>query len=453
MAKQKLNWVAIITMFFIFAMISFVTNMAAPVGNIWTAQDALKDNSALGFLGNFMNFLAYLFMGIPAGAMLTKVGYKKTALYAIAVGIIGLLIQYFSGLMADNAVTGFCVYLLGAFVCGFCVCMLNTVVNPMLNLIGGGGAKGNQLLQLGGSCNSLAGTIAPIMVGAILGSVTKDTKFAEVNPMLFAAIAIFVLAFIVIFMVNIPEPRQQKVEAKAKADEHSPWSFRHFVLGAVAIFFYVGMEVGIPNTFGNFLMNGENFKAFDAANAANAAAIIGGMTGLYWLLMLVGRFTSSLISGKISARNQLLAVSTVAMVLVLVSMFVPEATGASMVGFSGGSFAVNNVPLFTIFLVLTGLCTSIMWGAIFNLATEGLGKYTEKASGIFMMMVVGGGIMPLIQNSIVGSDIASLRMSYWVIVAILAYMIYYALIGSKNVNTDIPVEIENPNGPDLRDAL
>jgi len=436
--KKSGSMVAIITMFFLFAMIAFVTNMAAPVGNIWTMDDAVGNNPALGFMGNFMNFLAYLFMGIPAGNMLTKVGYKKTALIAIAVGIVGLLIQYASGFSAG--VPGFSIYLLGAFVCGLCVCMLNTVVNPMLNLIGGGGTKGNQLLQLGGACNSFAGTIAPIMVGAYVGSITKSTKITDVSPMLFGAIAIFVVAFIVIYMAKIQEPRQQKAEVAAVKDPHSPWSFRHFVLGAVAIFCYVGMEVGIPNTFGNFLSKAENFTAFDPANSANAAAIIGGMTGLYWLLMLVGRLTSGFISGKVSSRTQLLTVSCVGIILVLISMFIPEATGVSMVGFSNGTFAVNNVPLFTVFLVLMGLCTSIMWGCIFNLATAGLGKYTEKASGIFMMMVVGGGILPLIQNSIVSNTIGSLRLSYVIVVAVLAYMIFYALIGSKNVNKDIKVD-------------
>ncbi len=436
--KKSGSMVAIITMFFLFAMIAFVTNMAAPVGNIWTMDDAVGNNPALGFMGNFMNFLAYLFMGIPAGNMLTKVGYKKTALIAIAVGIIGLLIQYASGFSAG--VPGFSIYLLGAFVCGLCVCMLNTVVNPMLNLIGGGGTKGNQLLQLGGACNSFAGTIAPIMVGAYVGAITKSTTINEVSPMLFGAIAIFVIAFIVIYLAKIEEPRQQKVEVAAVKDPHSPWSFRHFILGTVAIFCYVGMEVGIPNTFGNFLGKEANFNLFDPANSANAAAIIGGMTGLYWLLMLVGRLTSGFISGKVSSRAQLLTVSCVGIILVLISMFVPETTGVSMVGFSNGSFAVNNVPLFTVFLVLMGLCTSIMWGCIFNLATEGLGKYTEKASGIFMMMVVGGGILPLIQNSIVSDTIGSLRISYIIVVAVLAYMIFYALIGSKNVNKDIKVD-------------
>ncbi len=436
--KKGGSMVAIITMFFLFAMIAFVTNMAAPVGNIWAKQPEIGGSSVLGFMGNFMNFLAYLFMGIPAGNMLTKIGYKKTALTAIAIGIVGLLIQFCSGL--GTGIPFYIIYLLGAFVCGFCVCILNTVVNPMLNLIGGGGTKGNQLLQLGGACNSLAGTIAPIMVGAFIGTITAQTKFAEVNPMMFGAIAIFVIAFIVISMIDIKEPHDNKVEI-GKDDPHSPWSFRHFVLGAIAIFVYVGMEVGIPNTFGNYLSISANSEALGSGfDSANSAAIIGSMTGLYWLLMLVGRLASGFFSSKVSSRTQLLCAASVGIILVLISMFVPETALASMVGFSSGSFSVNNVPLFTIFLVLAGLCTSIMWGCIFNLATEGLGKYTEKASGIFMMMVVGGGILPLIQNSIVSDTIGSLRMSYWVVVIILAYMIFYALAGSKNVNKDIKVD-------------
>ena len=158
--KQKTNVIAIITMFFLFAMISFVTNLAAPFGTIWKNQYA--GANTLGM----MNFLAYLFMGIPAGNMLVKIGYKKTSLTAMAVGFAGLLVQYLSSLFgADVDVfslgeysikLNFIVYLLGAFICGFSVCMLNTVVNPMLNLLGGGGNKGNQLIQTGGALNSLA---------------------------------------------------------------------------------------------------------------------------------------------------------------------------------------------------------------------------------------------------------------------------------------------------------
>ena len=252
METKKQNYtLPIIVMIFLFGMISFVTNLASPMGDILKYQFNVPN--WMGTLGVFANFIAYAIMGYPAGNMLQKYGYKKTALVAIAVGFTGVGIQTLSG-----SVESFGVYLLGAFIAGFSMCLLNTVVNPMLNKLGGGGNKGNQLIQAGGSFNSLCGT----------------------------------------------------------------------------------------------------------------AVII--LTGL---------------------------------------------------------------------LVLVGLCTSVMWGGIFNLAVEGLGKYTEKASGIFMALVCGGGILPLLQNGIVDlTGGVGYLTSYWVIVAGLAYMLYYALIGSKNVNKDIPVD-------------
>ena len=149
--KKNGNIVAIITMIFLFAMISFVTNLAAPIGVIWKNQPTFEGSNFLGMLGNMMNFLAYLFMGIPAGKLLSKIGYKKTALLAIAIGFLGIFIQFLSGKVGVNSElfslpANFFVYLAGAFVAGFSVCMLNTVVNPMLNLLGGGGNKGNQLI-------------------------------------------------------------------------------------------------------------------------------------------------------------------------------------------------------------------------------------------------------------------------------------------------------------------
>ena len=175
--KQKnTNLVAIITMCFIFAMISFVTNMAAPFGNIWKGQ-----YSWAGMMGNMMNFAAYLFMGIPAGKMLLKVGYKKTTLIALATGFIGVVIQWLSSraFLGNAAIY---VYLLGAFICGFCVCMLNTVVNPMLTILGGGGNKGNQYIQIGGTLNSLTGTLTPLLVGVLIGTVTKEQVIDPDNP-------------------------------------------------------------------------------------------------------------------------------------------------------------------------------------------------------------------------------------------------------------------------------
>lgn len=431
-------------MCFLFAMISFVTNLAAPIGTIWKGHYEWA-----GMVGNLMNFLAYLVMGIPAGNLLVKIGYKKTALWAIAVGFIGIGIQYLSSVAGGNvplfAVSGepvmlnYIIYLLGAFTCGFCVCMLNTVVNPMLNLLGGGGNKGNQLIQLGGSLNSLSATLTPFVVGMLIGAVTDTTSMDDVAPLLWIAMGVFAVVFIIISFTPIPEPHLrtggQGKEAKVR-DKHSAWSFRHTVLGVVGIFLYVGIEIGVPGVLIFYLSD-----SAASGITEGATAVAGAVAAVYWLLMLVGRLSSSLISGAVSSRVQLMVTSATAIVFILLAIFLPSSIRISMPSYSvTAGFAMAQVPISALFVVLCGLCTSIMWGGIFNLAVEGLGKYTAQASGIFMMMVVGGGIMPLIQEKIATS--VGYMASYWLVIAMLAYLLYYAIAGSKNVNKDIPVTDE-----------
>ena len=439
---NKKNYALPIAMMFaLFAMISFVTNLAAPFGLIWGNQ-----YSWAGMMGNMMNFLAYLFMGIPAGMMLERIGYKKTSILAMAVGFIGLAVQYLSSIVgADTAIftvsgepvmLNFVIYMLGAFICGFCVCMLNTVVNPMLNLLGGGGNRGNQLIQTGGTLNSLTATLTPLFVGVLIGQVTDKTAMSDVSPLLFIAMAVFAISIVVISFATIPEPHlRKKGENKKEKMEHSPLAFRHTLLGVIAIFFYVGIEVGIPSQLTFYLANPVSDGGI---GIANGAAIGGAIAAIYWMLMLVGRFSSSFISGYVSTRTQIISVAATAIVLLLVAILLPSEFTMSMPGYSAAEgFAMFEVPVKCLFIVLCGLCTSVMWGGIFNLAVEGLGKYTAAASGIFMTMVVGGGIMPLIQNLIASS--AGYITSYWLVIAMLAYILYYGVSGCKNVNKDIPV--------------
>ena len=434
MTQEKKNGkiIAIITMIFLFGMISFVTNLAAPMGIVLKNQ--FDVSNALGMLGNFGNFIAYAVMGIPSGILLQRVGYKKTALIAVAIGFVGVGIQFLSGHSSPEM--AFAVYLIGAFVAGFSMCLLNTVVNPMLNLLGGGGNKGNQLIQAGGALNSLSGTLTPLFVGVLIGSVTPQTAMSDVAPLLFIAMGVFIFTFIIISFVSIPEPHLRKGKVQKEQHPHSPWSFRHTVLGVIGIFIYVGIEIGIPGTL-NFYLADSTEKG--AGLLTDGAAIGGAIAAIYWLLMLVGRLASSVISGKVSSRVQLITVSIVAICFILIAIFTPKEVTVSMPGYSADNgFQMASVPLSALFLVLCGLCTSIMWGGIFNLAVEGLGKYTAQASGIFMMMVVGGGILPLIQQFI--SDSAGYMNSYWLIIAMLAYLLFYGLVGCKNVNKDIPVE-------------
>ena len=425
--------VAIIAMIFLFGMISFVTNLASPMGDILKNQFSVPN--WMGTLGVFANFIAYAVMGYPAGNLLQKNGYKKTALIAIAIGFVGVAIQTLSGYMGS-----FEVYLLGAFVAGFSMCLLNVVVNPMLNRLGGGGNKGNQLIQVGGSFNSLAGTAVIILTGILIPKIT-EAQISDVFPLMYTALAIFAIAFIIISFTNIPEQRTAE-EAASIQYEHSPLAFRHFLLGAIGIFVYVGVEVGIPNILNKWLQN-PDLNVLKLGGSGSAEAIAGSVTATYWFLMLVGRLLGAAIGSKVSAKSMLLVASGLGLIFVLAAMFMSPEKMVNLPVFkndSSGLFGLASVPVNAALLVLTGLCTSVMWGGIFNLAVEGLGKYTEKASGIFMVMVCGGGILPLLQNAIVDwTGGTGYLTSYWVIFAGLLYLLYYALAGSKNVNKEIPV--------------
>lgn len=519
--KQNSNVPAIIVCILLFGMISFVTNLASPMGDVLKNQFEVAN--WMGTLGVFCNFIAYAIMGIPAGNLLQKKGYKFTALTAVAVGFIGVAVQYLAGNLTGNLAFG--IYLLGAFIAGFSMCMLNIVVNPMLNKLGGGGNRGNQLVQVGGSFNSLMGTAVIFLSGVFVPNVlTAEIKKAF--PLMYIALGVFALAFIVILFTKIPENPNVGAKAKEKS-QYGPMSFRHFVLGAIAIFIYVGIEVGIPNVLQKWLnkdlakienvttseggvvvevvKKGLEVKAGETlakiavtkkvvvddvetvvvdtiaivapekgvvtpikevkdgkeqlaegyikkdeiveagapivgVDSAFAGPIAATVTAMYWLLMLVGRLLGAALGAKVSAKSMLSAVSVIGLGLVLGAIFLSPETVVSFPVFKGtNGFGMENLPINSALLVLCGLCTSVMWGGIFNLAVEGLGKYTEKGAGIFMAMVCGGGILPLLQNAIVDWT-GSFAISYWVIAAGLVFLLYYALFGSKNVNKNIPTE-------------
>ena len=429
MTQEKKNGkiIAIITMIFLFGMISFVTNLAAPMGIVLKNQ--FDVSNALGMLGNFGNFIAYAVMGIPSGILLQRVGYKKTALIAVAIGFIGVGIQFLSGHSSPEM--AFAVYLIGAFVAGFSMCLLNTVVNPMLNKLGGEGNKGNQLIQVGGSFNSVMATITPMFVGILIAGSIEKATISQIFPVMYTAMAVFAFAFFVLLFVRIPEPNAAATTEPISTLMKGALKFRHFVLGAIAIFVYVGIEVGVPGTLNLFLT--------DPVEKGGAGFVVG----TYWFLMLIGRLAGASLGAKVSSKAMLTFTSALGLILVFLAIFSSTGTLVNLPvlqqSATGGlSFGFAEVPINAMYLVLVGLCTSIMWGGIFNLAVEGLGKYLAAASGLFMVLVCGGGILPVIQGWV--ADVAGFMASYWVIIAALAYLLYYGLVGCKNVNKDIPVE-------------
>ena len=424
--KKGGNVAAIATMFALFFMIAFVTNFASPMGVI--AKNQFNASNALSQLGNAANFIAYLFMGIPGGIILKRKGYKFTALAAIAVGFTGVGIQLVSGYAGS-----FAIYVLGAFVAGFSMCMLNLVVNPMLNTLGGGGNKGNQLVQFGCSLNSVGATLSPAVLGWLIGEITKDTAFIKAAPALMIAMGIFAVAFLVVALSKIPEPHMETAEEKAARlsggasvfkDIVETLKFRHFTFGALAIFFYIVIEVGVPSM--GMLYMTDCVKDASGEIVSKGPGYVGGavagvVCGAYWFLMMCGRLLGGVVGGKVSSRAQVSFLATIGIALLLATMFTP----LKMVTVFGYQF-----PLAMAFMVAVGLCTSVMWGGIFNMAAEGLGKYVPMGSGIFMAMVFGGILIP-VQGFL--ADKAGILNSYWLSIGLLAYVLLYALVLSKPV--------------------
>ena len=419
--KQGGNALAIMVMFALFFMIAFVTNFASPMGVI--AKNQFNASNALSQLGNAANFCAYLFMGIPGGLILRRKGYKFTALAAVAVGFAGVGVQLLSGYVGS-----FGVYVLGAFIAGFSMCMLNLVVNPMLNTLGGEGKKGNQLVQFGSSLNSVGATLSPMILGWLIDEITKDTSFMKAAPALMIAMGIFALAFLIVAFSKIPEPHMETAEEKAArfegktsviSDIVATLKFRHFTFGALAIFFYIVIEVGVPSM--GFLYMTECVK--DAAGEIVSkgpgyvgGAVAGAVCGAYWFCMMIGRFIGGVVGGKVSSRVQATFLASVGIALLLAAMFAP----VRMITLFG-----KTIPMSMAFMVAVGFCTSVMWGGIFNMAAEGLGKYVPMGSGIFMCMVFGGILIP-VQGFV--ADKVGILNSYWLSIGLLAYVLFYSLV-------------------------
>lgn len=481
--KQGGNVFAIATMFALFFMIAFVTNFAGSMGVI--VKNQFGASNAASQLGSCANFFAYLFMGIPGGLILKRKGYKFTSILACAVGFAGVGVQWLSGY-----VESFGVYVTGAFIAGFSMCLLNLVVNPMLNTLGGEGKKGNQLVQFGSSLNSIGGTIAPILLGYLIGGEVAKAKVADAAPALLIAMGIFALAIVIVAFSRIPEPHLETAEEKSARlsgvtsvlkDIVATLKFRHFTFGALAIFFYIVIECGIPN-MANLYMTDTKEKSVETVpvemvNAYNAkeeaadevarkaaeakgekyvkpvakpgdqivtykvvdeggkkvgrkivsvaqesyvgAVVAGSVVAVYWFLMMCGRILGGVVGGKVSSKVMVTFCAVVGIALMLAAMYSP----VKMVSVFG-----KTVPLSMCFAVLCGACTSVMWGAIFNLAAEGLGKYVPMGSGIFMCMVFGGVLLP-VQGML--ADKIGILNSYWLTIGLFAYVLIYAHILSR----------------------
>ena len=392
------NRLTIAAMFALSFMVGVTSMFAGQIGGVVKAQFGAS-NAASQF-GAAAMFLAYLFMGIPAGMVLKRAGYKFTSLLAVGVGAAGLGIQTLSGF-----VESFSVYVVGSFVSGLSMAMMFTVVNPLLNTIGGGGQGGNRLVQFSCSCNSFGGLLSPLLLGLLFGNEIAKAKVIDALPLQLAALLAFVFAFVVIFRAEIAEPHLKKVEGAEKdegmlSDFRRLFRFRHFVLGMVAVLLFEPIEAAVPAMMPIYFTQ-------EGAPWYRGAAYAGTVVSLYMLCMLGGRFLAGLVSSRVTTRTMMTFCSFGAIAMLLGAMYTPWTV---------------------VFVVATGLFTSVMFGGLLNLALDGLGDLAPLGSGVLMTLICGGALLAL-QGRL--ADHVGVLHSFWMTIGLIAVTLVYSLFGSK----------------------
>lgn len=399
-----------VTMVLLFFVVGFLTTantqFQKPLQEVFLSEAGSFKNT-FAMLITFSWFLAYPLSGGVGARWVDRAGYRATLIRALLVMIAGMALICLSSLaavhMPDAAVSfgsinipaGFIVFLLGSFVMGASVTILQVVLNPYLSACEVRGTQSIQRMAIGGASNSIGTTAAPYFVtGVVFGGMSVDAVSVEslLLPFLCMLAIIAVMAG-VLSRITLPDISGTRADGDEKL-ERSVWSFSHLRLGVIAIFFYVGAEVCI----------GANITMYAFERQLDNPAMLAT---LYWGGMLIGRLVGSSLS-TISPRTQLTVTTVGAAVLTLAAI------------------AVDDPWL----LAGVGLFHSIMWGAIFTLAIAQLGKYTSAASGVFMIGVVGGAILPLLQG-LLADSMGGWRMSWGIVILCEAFMLYYALLGSK----------------------
>ncbi|WP_394700414.1 MFS transporter [uncultured Bacteroides sp.] len=419
-----------ITLVFLFFVVGFLTTangqFQAPLRSAFLSGVGDLKNTFVTLI-TFSWFLAYPLTGKVGSDWVTKFGYKITLIRALFVMIFGLGLFFFSSwytvqfpfsvvhLFSATVPVGYFIFLLGSFVVGASATILQVVINPYLVACSVKGTQSIQRLSIGGASNSIGTTMAPFFVTGIVfgGLAMEDVRVEQLMMPFLALMAILAVVVGILFKLSLPDIQGTKAE-EGELLEKSVWSFRHLTLGVITIFFYVGVEVSIGNNINLYAIELQNtgnafhFFGFDSLTLFGLNFSIPAlMATLYWGGMLIGRLVASSLS-KVPPRVQL----TVTVIMATL--------------FSTLAILTNNPWL----LVAVGLFHSIMWGAIFTLSVTGLGKYTSVASGVFMIGVVGGAIIPLLQG-VLADAIHGWRWTWCIVLFGELFILYYAQIGSR----------------------
>ena len=397
--KEKNNFLfPMVIMSILFFMVGFITTMNNSLIDFLSSSKWMLSFSEKQLV-NTAFFGAYLF-SIPLSYLLNKLGYKASAVLSLFVVGVGFILTY-------PAVTmGYVPFLISMFLVASGIALLQIVLNPYVLALGSPNEAASRL-NLVGFFNSAANVAAPKFV-TILKSAETISETAPVEsrpdatnvqmPFLIIAGIAFILCLLLYFL-HLPEIKEEPAD-KAHSSS-SPYKYPHLIFGAIAIFVYMGVEIGIPS----FLPDRMRALGIDSVNLLGYELKGTGVLSIYWGGLMVGRLFGSILLRKIKVRTAMVFCSGMAMLFLIVSLL------------------INNEASI-ILMLLCGFCNSIMWGSIFNLASEDLGEHTKRASGIICTFAIGGAILPPLMGALqqsFGTDALTIGTS----AALSCLIIYY----------------------------
>ncbi|WP_276089989.1 sugar MFS transporter [Pedobacter sp. JY14-1] len=397
-------------LFFIFGFVTWLNSVLIPYLKI-----ACELTNFESYLVAFAFYIAYFVMALPSAWVLKMTGFKNGMAVGLVIMAVGALLFIPAALSRT-----YMLFLLGLFVQGTGLAVLQTASNPYITILGPVESAARRI-SIMGICNKVAGAIAPILLGAVtlkdadgviarVATANAVEKAAELDALAHkviwpyvAIIAVLVVLAVLIYFSGLPEVDTEKEEgevAQANTNKTSIMQFPHLLLGAFTLFLYVGVEV----------MAGDTVIAYGATKGI-ALSEAKFFTTYTLISMIVGYIVGIICIPRFFSQQTALKGSAVLGVIFSLAAI-----------FSGGYTSV-------LMISLLGLANSLMWPAIWPLAIDGLGRFTKTGASLLIMGISGGALLPLLYGYL--TDVVNAQQAYWIMVPCYLVIWYYAVYGHK----------------------
>ncbi|MCJ7473342.1 MAG: sugar MFS transporter [Actinobacteria bacterium] len=418
--------------FFIFGFVTWLNGILIPF-----LRTACELNDFQAYFVTFAFYISYFVMALPSSAVLKKTGFKNGMSLGLWVMAAGSII-FIPAAMSRT----FSLFLIGLFVEGTGLALLQTASNPYITIIGPRESAAKRI-SIMGIANKFAGAIAPIILASII---LKDSKILEeklaqaadaatraglldelaarvIMPYIVMSIILVLLGLLLRF-ANLPDvdtDAEDETSGESNAKKTSIWQFPHLLLGVMALFFYVGVEVIAGDTI---IRYGQSIGiSMDSAKYYTSLTLFGMIIGYIMGILFIPKYLSQVTALKIC--------TILGVVFSLGAIFTPVNLVFSMPFIDIMTFKSIELvlPITVLFVALLGLANALVWPAMWPLAISGLGRFTKTGSAMLIMAIAGGALLPLVYGKL--ADSISTQSAYWVCVPSYLLIMYYAFIGHK----------------------